>query len=174
MSPTLIREARKKRHFALARLARHERAPPWPLGGGDRRAILDVAAGKPPRTRHAAARIFAVVPLDAACEQQAAKRARGSLEAPRKDFCAAPERPWHPSNYLSGQRMAYKSTPEGATGFRDRPRDTFCHCRCCACCHYDMLTIPFCACGAQVFDLQQRAVRLQCFTDGLLHVLLWS
>ena len=57
---------------------------------------------------------------------------------------------------------------------RDRPRATFCQCRCCACCRCDMLTLLFVACVTQIFDSQQRATRLHTFTDGLRSVSDWS
>ena len=48
------------------------------------------------------------------------------------------------------------------------------HCRYCACCRCGLLTILYCACRAQAFDSQQRAVRCDTLTNDLLGVLLRS
>ena len=127
----------------------------------------------PPQTRCMTPRIFAAVLRDATLELQAANRAVGFHGALRHSFHAASQRARHPSNVLSGQRMAQKSTTkcDMTLGIDRSPH--FSSGRCCACCRCDLLTFSFVSCVSQMFVSQQRAVRLHTFTNDLLSVLLW-
>ena len=64
----------------------------WARGRGLRGPNLDVAAGMPPRTSHAALQIFAEVSIDASPEPQASNRQKRPAGAVQHIFCAASAR----------------------------------------------------------------------------------
>ena len=107
---------------------------------------------------------------------QAANCAQGSVEATRHFYSHGSPSRWYQGDYLSDQQTAQKASAE----YDRMPGIDLAHIfftataaprllrRC------DLLTLCFCACGAQLFVPKQSALRLPTFASALLDVFVQS